>query len=113
MNSPAAYPAWSGGRPQLPKRGDSVSRARLAFAAAIQALREVIVFAASQAGARVRSALLANGIDPSKVPPSDLANVLRHLVKTGRGEEAASFISSMDASSQRNRLLGSHRGGDE
>jgi hypothetical protein len=53
----------------------------------------------------VESALLANGIDPKRIPPHALANVLRHLVKTGRAEEASSFISSMEASSQRTRLM--------
>jgi hypothetical protein len=55
----------------------------------------------------VDSALLANGLDRKNIPAKMLPHVLRQLVRTGRAEEPAAFISSMDAAAQRRRLFGS------
>ena len=41
-----------------------------------------------------RSALLANGLDPAKVPAADLAAVLHQLVGTGRAVAHAEFTTA-------------------
>ena len=48
-----------------------------------------------------RSALLANGLVPEKVPPDDLANVLRHLVETERAISREDFTEAGEAAQVR------------
>ena len=53
-----------------------------------------------------RSALLANGLDPAKVPPADLAAVLHQLVATGRAVTHAEFTAAGEFQGVRAKLVG-------
>ena len=52
-----------------------------------------------------RSSLLANGIDPAKIPVADLPHVLRQLVATGRAMPRGEFIASESFARARADLL--------
>ena len=51
------------------------------------------------------SALRANGLDPGKVPPESLRDVLDQLVGCGRAVAPESFITMVKYAAQRKRLL--------
>ena len=54
----------------------------------------------------VRSAFLANGIDPASVPPEDRVDVLNQLVITGRAANVMDFTSAGIAAGKRSKLMG-------
>lgn len=53
----------------------------------------------------VRSALLANGLDPTRIPANDVPHVLAQLVATGRAAPADEFVTSAAYERKRARLL--------
>jgi hypothetical protein len=53
----------------------------------------------------VEGALLANGLDPARLPPEKVAIVLRHLVGTGRALPIEKFVSADEASAYRSNLF--------
>jgi hypothetical protein len=53
------------------------------------------------------SALLANGIDPTSIPPGMLRHVLAQLVGTGRALPEHKFISSQEYAARRSRRMSS------
>ena len=53
-----------------------------------------------------RSSLLANGLDPAKIPAADLAAVLHQLVSTGRAVAHAEFTAAGEFQGVRAKLVG-------
>ena len=70
---------------------------------------EEALFGASQPDRRwsdwVRSSLLANGLDPAKIPPESLRDVLDQLVSCGRAIPAEDFVTAVGYAKKRKSLL--------